>query len=75
MKFAMTSNTVLAKYNMTHNTVSEEGVEEICAILGEAKHVQTCMLSEFISEESNTLLMEALAANKPTKGKKGKKKK
>ena len=39
MKFAMTSNTVLAKYNMTHNTVSEEGVEEICAILGEAKHV------------------------------------
>ena len=75
MKFAMTSNTVLAKYNMTHNTVSEEGVEEICAILAEAKHVQSLVLSEFISEESNNMLMEALASNKPQKGKKGKKKK
>lgn len=56
MKFAMTSNIVLAKYNMTHNTLSDEGVEEICSILGEAKHVQSLMLTEFISEEANTML-------------------
>ena len=39
MKFAMTSNQTLGKYDMGHNIISDEGVEEVCEILGEAKHV------------------------------------
>ena len=56
MKFAMTTNVTLGKYNMTGNTISDEGVEEVCEILGEAKHVQSLMLTEFMSEESMTML-------------------
>ena len=41
MKLAMTRNTTLGKYNLTHNPISDEGVETICEILGEAKHVQS----------------------------------
>jgi len=40
MKRAMTSNLVLGKYDLKHNSISEEGVEEICKILEEAPHVQ-----------------------------------
>ena len=56
MKFAMTTNVTLGKYNMTGNTISDEGVEEVCEILGEAKHVQSLMLTDFMSEESMTML-------------------
>lgn len=41
MKFAMTKNTVLGKYDLKHNSVSEEGIEMICAIVAEAKHVSS----------------------------------
>ena len=39
MKLAMTRNELLGKYDLKHNSVSDEGIEEICKILGEAKHV------------------------------------
>ena len=56
MKFAMTANTTLGRYNMTHNPISDEGVEEICEILGEAKHVQGLQLTEFMGEEAAAML-------------------
>jgi len=37
----MTSNTSLGKYDLKHNTISEEGVESICKILESAPHVQS----------------------------------
>ena len=75
MKLAMTRNKTLGKYDLKHNSVSEEGVDEICDILTEAKHVTSLQLSEWITGEAMTKLIETLAANKPAKGKKGKKKK
>ena len=75
LRLAMTSNTTLTKYDLKHNSMEEEGVEELCKIVGEAKHVQAISLSEWISGDSMTALTEALAANKPAKGKKKGKKK
>lgn len=75
MKMAMKSNTTLGKYDLKHNAISDEGIEEICKILGEANHVNQVTMSEFISADAMNMLTEALAANKPAKGKKGKKKK
>lgn len=56
MKLAMTQNVTLGKYNLTHNPISDEGVEMICEILGEAKHVQSLMLTEFMGEEAAAML-------------------
>ena len=76
LKFAMTTNTTLGKYDLKHNSMEEEGVEFLCGIIGEAKHVNQIALSEWISGEAADQLATALAANKPAKGgKKGKKKK
>lgn len=75
MKFAMTTNKTLGKYDLKHNAMSDEGVEFICEILKEANHVSMIVLSEWITGEAQNMLTEALAANKPVKGKKGKKKK
>ena len=55
--------------------MSEEGIETLISIIEDAKHVNQITVSEFISGESMNNLMEALAKNKPAKGKKGKKKK
>jgi len=75
LEMAMKNNTTLGKYDLKHNTISEEGIEKIVEILGQANHVNTVTMSEFISEGAMNMLTEALAANKPAKGKKGKKKK
>ena len=55
--------------------MEDDGVNSLCEIIKEAKHVQQIQLSEWISGEAMTQLMDTLAANKPAKGKKGKKKK
>ena len=73
MKLAMTMNTNLGKYDLKHNSISDEGIDKICEIIGEAKHVNMITMSEFISGDAMNQLIEALAANKPAKGKKGKK--
>ena len=75
MKMAMISNKVLGKYDLKHNSISEEGIEEICKILEEATHVQNIAMSEWITSDGMNMLQEALAKNKPVKGKKGGKKK
>ena len=75
MRMSMNSNTTLAKYDLKHNNISEDGMTELCTILGESKHVSMVTLSEWISSDMMTMLQEALAANKPAKGKKGKGKK
>ena len=75
MKFAMTKNKVLSKYDIKHNQMSDEGIDKLCEILEEAKHVQAITLSEWVSGEGFTKLSETLAKNKPTKGKKKKGKK
>ena len=71
----MCSNSTLTSYDLKHNQMSEEGVEELCNIVQEAKHVQAITLSEWITSDAMNMLVETLAANKPAKGKKGKKKK
>lgn len=76
LKKSMYSNEVLGKYDLKHNQFSNEGsIEKICDYLAEARHVSQITMSEFISETEMNMLTEALAANKPAKGKKGKKKK
>lgn len=76
IKFAMTKNKVLGKYDIKHNQMSDEGIDKLCEILEEAKHVQQIHLSEWVSGDGFNKLSESLAKNKPTKGKKkGKKKK
>ena len=56
MKMAMTKNTVLGKYDLKHNSISEEGIDELCEIIKEAKHVNMIGMSEFISGEAMTKL-------------------
>ena len=75
MKQAMCNNTNLGRYDLKHNAMSEEGIQTLISIIEEATHVNQITVSEFISGESMNDLMEALAKNKPAKGKKGKKKK
>ena len=75
IKMSFTMNQTLGRYDLKHNDISEEGIEEICSVLGEAKHVNVVTLSEWITGDAMNMLQEALAANKPAKGKKGKKKK
>lgn len=52
MRMAMTQNTTLGKYDLKHNTVSDEGIETICEILGEARHVSQVTMSEWITSEA-----------------------
>ena len=75
MRLAMTQNTTLGKYDIKHNSISDDGINTICEIIAEAKHVNMITMSEFVSGEAMEQLCTALAANKPAKGKKGKKKK
>ena len=39
LRSCMTKNTTLTKYELKHNQMDEEGVEELCKILADAKHV------------------------------------
>lgn len=76
MKMAMVNNKTLCRYDLKHNSITDEGIEELCKIVAEAKHVNTIAMSEFISGDAMQMLTDALTANKPAKGgKKGKKKK
>jgi hypothetical protein len=69
-------NKVLAKYDLQHNTIEDEGVLKIAAALKVSPHVSDVAISEYVSEDVLTQFKEAIAANKPKKGKrKGKKKK
>ena len=76
LKLAMCSNTTLGKYDIKHNTITDDGIAAIVEVLGLANHVSMVTMSEFISEDAMNMLTEALAQNKPAKGgKKGGKKK
>ena len=75
MKIAMVTNIKINKYDLKHNAITDDGIEALVEILGEAKHVQMLTVSEWITSEAFQQLLDALAANKPAKGKKGKKKK
>ena len=74
IKNCMTTNLLLAKYDIKHNSIEDEGLDQLTEILGTARHVSMVMVSEWLMSESFTKLQDALVANKPAKGKKGKKK-
>jgi len=75
MKFCMVKNKNLPRYDFKHNNITDDGVEAIIEILGAASHVTEVGISEWVNEETYEKLQKALVANKPKKGKKGKKKK
>ena len=68
-------NKTLGRYDLKHNNITDDGVDRLIAMLGEAPHVYEVEISEWINEETMELFNKALVANKPKKGKKGKKKK
>ena len=71
----MTRNTLLAKYDLKHNEIDDAGIAKLTEVLkGPARHVQLIMLSEWLMSEVMNEFNEAVLANKPAKGKKGKKK-
>lgn len=67
-------NKRLTRYDVSNNDIKEEGVGRIIQALGEAPHVIEVGISGAIDEETFAAYKEALAANKPGKKKKGKKK-
>jgi hypothetical protein len=71
----MTKNKKLSKYDLKHNNITDDGVDVLCEILEKANHVFECEISEWVQEETLAKLEARLSANKPKKGKKGKKKK
>lgn len=75
MKFCLVKNKTLPRYDFKHNNITDDGVEAIIEILTMANHVSEVGISEWINEETYEKLQKALLANKPKKGKKGKKKK
>lgn len=75
IKFAMDRNKVLKSYELKHNGLGEDAINEFVTTLEECNHVSYIGLSEWIQSETYELLLAALAKNKPGKGKKGKKKK
>ena len=70
----MKTNETLTKYDIKHNEINDEGIVKLTEVLREARHVQMIMLSEWIMSEAMNEFNEAMVANKPAKGKKGKKK-
>jgi Ran GTPase-activating protein (RanGAP) involved in mRNA processing and transport len=73
LAFCMSENSKLTKYDLKHNNITDSGVERLAVVIKEASHVCEVEVSEWINEETMTKLTEALAGNKPKKGKKGKK--
>jgi hypothetical protein len=71
----MRNNVKLSKYDLKHNNITDDGVDKICETLKEANHIFEIEISEWVNEETLAKLNERLAANKPKKGKKSKKKK
>ena len=75
IKNCMNTNLTLAKYDLKHNEIGDAQIDQLTEILSTtAKHVQMIMLSQWLQSEAYNRLQEAMAANKPAKGKKGKKK-
>lgn len=52
----MITNDRLAKYDLKHNSIDDAGIEELCEILGLARHVSMVMLSEWLMSEAFTKL-------------------
>lgn len=67
-------NKRLTRYDLKNNVIKDEGVHRIIEALGEAPHVIEVEISGAIEEETFAAYKEAIAANKPGKKKKGKKK-
>lgn len=49
IKFCFLKNVELGRYDFKFNNITENGVEELCKILEEAKHVFDVEISERIS--------------------------
>lgn len=76
MKMAMTINKTLTRYDLKFNNVSEDGIDVLVQdIIPNATHIADVELSNVVSEEKRAEFVAVLAANKPKKGGKGKKKK
>ena len=72
----MDTNKTLVNYDLSHNGISEDGIDSISEIITEAPHVSWIGVSEFFSQEVYQKLLDAMAANaKAKKGAKKKKKK
>lgn len=68
------TNKRLTRYDVKNNDIKDEGVQRIIEALGEAPHVIEVEISGAIEEETFLAFKDAIAANKPGKKKKGKKK-
>lgn len=68
------TNKKLTRYDLKNNDIKDEGVFRIIDALGEAPHVIEVEISGAIEETTFAAYKDALAANKPGKKKKGKKK-
>jgi len=76
IRFCFLKNLELGRYDFKYNNITENGVEELCKILEEARHVFELDITERISKEMAEKFKEKLQDNKPKRGgKKGKKKK
>ena len=52
MKIAMVTNIKINKYDLKHNAITDDGIEALVEILGEAKHVQALSVSEWITSDA-----------------------
>lgn len=52
MKIAMVTNVKINKYDLKHNAITDDGIEALVEILGEAKHVQALSVSEWITSDA-----------------------
>ena len=52
MKIAMVTNEKINKYDLKYNAITDDGIEALVAILGEAKHVQALSISEWITTDA-----------------------
>lgn len=53
IKFSMTHNKVLARYDFKHNSItSDDGIETLCDILKDTPHVCYIGLSEWIQSDT-----------------------
>ena len=60
IKFCFLKNEGLGKYDFKFNNITENGVEEFCKILEEAKHVFDVEITERISQEMAAKFKEKL---------------
>lgn len=74
MHHCMTKNKLLLRYDFKNNQITDDGIYRICEILGDASHVIEVEVPPWIELETLNALKEAIAKNKPGKGKKKKKK-